>query len=541
MRLICSSLTSTTPRFLSKLLLDKKQSFLLLIFVSLIIRVYRFGDTPIFPDEITWMVRGKETFLAIRTFNIGHISDFFNSANAWWKIADDTESIALPLVGIIGPFVAYLGKGQSIVSRNILADFVAARLPLVIINSCFIGLLYVFTEKITDRTTAFFVALLYAFDPVSIAYGRLILNDSLLTVFMFAGICAFFFIKSFKISVVVSSAALALAFLTKPVGILILLSWGTFYLLSKDKSFVLKKFIYSLLLATLIILILWPESWYKPLISIGEYLLRQAGLVNRGTRLYFMGEISNNPPFYYYLYQIFSRLPIYIVFGLFAYVIFAVRYFFRRGIQYRILQNHKHEFSFFIMVFALLVVVGGASKKSGVRYLLPLWPFFYIASGWMLIRIASYIKIHTLRYLIFLGLFGVATFNLVHYSPNYDYYYNILVGGPEGAQRHILVGLCYGAKESADYINSCFPQVNEFAYVGCSETVVPYYFHGIVTQDWQSQNVVVVEHSQEVLWSQSEGVNHFRDVNPEKIISRNAAVLSKVYVIDESLKNNCRI
>ncbi len=120
--------------------------YLVIFLVSFIPRIYQIDKSPIYPDEITWMVRAKETFLAVRTFNFNHIITYFRSYNAWWNVNNDTEAISLPLVSITGPFIAYLGNGQGILSRNILPDYVAARVPLVIINSLFVVLIYLFLK-----------------------------------------------------------------------------------------------------------------------------------------------------------------------------------------------------------------------------------------------------------------------------------------------------------------------------------------------------------------------------------------------------------
>ena len=519
----------------------KRKLFLLfLIIIALVPRIYGLSEAPIFPDEITWMVRSKESFLALRTFNWDYIFNYFNSSNAWWNIQNDTQSIAAPLVAITGPLIAYLGKGQSILSRNILPDFVVARIPIAVANSVFVLILYLFAKKISGKKTAILVAILYSLDPISIAYSRLILNDSLLTIFIILGLFFFFYIKNERISILLSSLSLALAFLTKPSGILIIVAWFIYFLLSKNKIEIFKKITLTTILAVIFIQLFWPESWYHPVISIFEYLYRQAGLVSQGTVMYFMGDISRNIPFYYYIYQIFSRMPFYITIGLIFYLTFIIKFIIKNGVSKKILYKYRIELSLFIFLLVFFVVVSFSAKKSGVRYVLPLWPLFYISSCWAIVEFFKLLKNRMIvKKTILMIIFVFGLYNVISYYPNYDYYYSKLIGGPKNAQKHVLVGLCYGAKESVEYIKMCFPEVSSFAYIGCSRTVVPYYYSGRVTNDWEREDIVVVEESYRILGPDTEEVNHFKNVMPKIIIEENGATLSRLYLNNQNLRDMC--
>lgn len=510
----------------------------LIFLIALGVRVWGLAKAPIFPDEITWMVRAKESFLAVRTFNWGYIYDFFNGANAWWRIANDTQSIATPLALIIGPFIAYLGKGQSILSFNLLPDFVAARLPLVLINSLTIIPLYLLTERLVGRKAAVLTSLLYSLDPVAIAYSRLILNDGLLTFFVLLGIYSFFYIKNSKISIFLSSLSLACGFLTKPNGILLIVAWVTYGLISKNKGEVFKKIALTLFFATIFIQILWPESWYHPVTSIFEYLYRQNVLVSRGIRVYFAGIVTNNPPPYYYLLQILARLPSYALLGLIAALAFIVRKLAREGVKRKFLSSYIIHLSIASFALAFLLSVSFSAKKLGVRYILPIWPILYICASWAIYKLSA--KYNLLRIVTALVL-TVGVYNLASYYPSYDYYYSELVGGPKNVQRYSLAAHCYGAKESVEYIAKCFPETGSFAYLGCARPVTPYYYPNPVTENWQGEDIVVIEESYRILRGETDAVNYYKDRVPQESVAVKGAVLSRLYLNDPTLTNVCKI
>jgi len=514
--------------------------YLFLIIFALIPRLVGFNKTPIFPDEITWMVCAKESFLAVRTFNLKHINEYFQSDSVWWNEKDNTQAISLPLVAMTGPLIAYLGKGQSILSRNLLPDYVVARLPLVFVNSVFIIIVYLLAERMVGKKIAIFASLLYALDPVSVAYSRLILSDSLLIIFTALGLYSFFYIKNEKLSILLSSVSLAFGFLSKPNGILIVVAWATFLILSKDKRVIFVKMVKTLVLALIMIEVVWPAAWYHPFTAIFEYLYRQTSLVDSGMLIYFMGKVTDNPPFYYYLYQTLVRLPSYITIGLFFYFILIVRMFLRTKNKRRIFNEYKYEWSMLVFFLAFLAVITIPTKKSGIRYALPLWPLLYIASSWAIVQFFKLVNLKkTFIVVVLLTVFSLAFYNFFVFYPHYDYYYSELAGGPKKVQNHVLVGLCYGAQESVEYIKRCFPQISTFAYIGCSKTTVPYYYSGVVTSNWKNDEIVVVEESYRILGDQTEEVKHFNSVVPEKVIDRNGAVLTRLYLNDQNVKSSC--
>lgn len=522
----------------------RKILLLLLIFlISLFPRIYNLAATPIFPDEVTWMTRGKEQFLALRTFNPTYIYNFFNGENAWWRITNDTQAISFPLTILVGPFISYLGFGQSVLTRNIMPDYVAARLPVAVVNSFAPVVIFLLVDKLLkNKKLALVTAFLYAFDPLILANSRLVLNDGLLTLFIVLGIYAYFYIDNVYTAYTISAVSLAFAFTTKPNGILLILPWAIHLVMNKSKK-ELKKILLIIFIAIVIVQIVWPESWHYPVYSIFEYTFRQTHIVSLGLRTYFLGVMTASPPFSYYLVHIFMRIPLYILFGEFLFIIYSMETISR--FKTRIFLN-KYSNYLAIAIFSIVffLILSWSSSKLGTRYILPIWPFIYISSVWAIFRfLQEELKRKFMRTILLTAVLVEALYNVVLYFPNYDYYYNELFRNSEISQYYTSAGLCYGARESVLYIRKCFPSAHSFAYLGCSKPIVPYIYPYDVNDNWQGSDIVVIEESRRILARGSNNVDdvkYFMDKTPVKIIKENGLTLSRIYLNNIKLENVCK-
>ena len=522
---------------MDKIIKFKTHYIVFLLFVIAIVpRIYRFSQQPIYTDEITWMVRAKETFLALRTFNRQHIKNYFQSSNAWWVNDNDTEAIALPLTAATGPFIAYLGIGQSVLTRNVARDFVVARFPLIVINSFTVVIVYLLTRKITDKKTALLTGVLYALDPVAISYSRLIINDGLLTLFILFGIYSFFYIENVKTSIILSSLSICFAFLTKPIGLLPLIIFFFYAIFSDKKMKNFIKFTLIGLVSFVLIHFFWPEAWFHPFTSVFEYLTRQFKLIENSTEMFFAGSVSHQVPFYYYFILICLRVPSYIFFGLLASLYF---FFTKPGRKKLILINLK-TLSQIIYVFVFFLFLSFASKKSGVRYLLPIWPYIYIGACCAIFRFVKKLP-EIFGGFVLLAIISLSLFNIYKYEPNYDYYYNEIFGGPAVAKNYVSTSLCYGAKESADTLKKCFPQVTQISYVGCARSTLPYYFSGIINSQIDPNQPVVIEAYYEqmkyVTTKTAKLVKNKDVIN----VTKNGVDLAKIYLNLKQFPKSCSL
>ncbi|KKQ49691.1 MAG: Glycosyl transferase family 39 [Candidatus Woesebacteria bacterium GW2011_GWC1_38_13] len=508
-----------------------------LFLIAFLPRIYRIQETPIYTDEITWMVRAKETFLAIRTLNRTHIINYFKSDNAWWNNKTDTEAIALPLVYISGPFIAYLGNG-SVLSRNVMAEYTAGRIPLAFVNSLTVIIFFLMTKKSFGNRVSFILSYFYALDPINLANSRLIMNDGLLCFFMLLTVYAFFYIENKSISIVISSLALAFGFLTKPIGILPVFAWLTYLLITNHKKETFVKIIKICLFTLFSILILWPESWFNPVVSIFEYLFRQIRLTQTSTAIYFMGQATKDVPVYYYVVHMFLRMPIYILAALVFSIIMLIRLLGIKGIR-EISRSQSVEVSLFIFAIFLYLILALSSKKSGIRYLLPIWPFIYYFSAVFYKYFNITLKKNSFLKAILVFSIIICTFTVYKYNPSYDYYVNEFFRRSDMSQEYISVGLCYGAKESADFIKKCFPSEGSVTYIGCASTVVPYYYSGNLSREVNKNKIIIIEEYYTQMGYVSEDIYKIVNEVEPVFLENNGIILSRLYNIGMKEDNKC--
>jgi len=459
----------------------KEILFIVVLFtLFLVTRLYHLSQTAIYPDEITWMVRGKETALAIKTRNFKYFD------TAWWTSGADTEAIAIPLSVISGFPLIYLGKGQSVVTRNVFQDYIVARGAVIIFSAFFIVAYYLFIKKISDRKVASFSSLLLLFDPVFTANTKIVMNDIFITAFTFVSLSSYLLVKDRKLSIVISSLTAAAAFLTKPDGLIVFpVFFLQIFLNYKKWGGELTKFLWTGFLSFIFISIFWPASWHNFLLAIPEYIFRETTLVGNGINNYFFGQLTNNPPAYYYLFELLVRTPPIVIFGLsiFIYLCFTKKE----------TNGFKDRISIFVFILLFLASISFSAKKLGVRYELPIWPWIYALSSYAIIWIIGKIKTFWLRTVVVMGIFAWFVFIFISLFPYHDLYYNFSIGGSANARNYDLVGLCEGSKGGVDYVLRCFPEIHLIAALGCGSSTIPYYYPYAFNEDWKNQKLFIVE------------------------------------------------
>lgn len=472
----------------------KRITLIFLFLLTFTARLYMLDNAPLYPDEITWIVRAKETALAIRTGNFSYFD------NAWWNIKNDTEAIALPLTISTGFPIIYLAYDASVLSANLFKDYVVGRVVVITLTSIFIVLFYLGVEKLFNKRVAFWSSFLLTLDPIFIANSRMVMNDIYLTIFVALSFLFFLVIKNIKSSSFLAGFFAAMAFLTKPLGLVLL----PIFLLIKDK----KRFIFTGIYLLLFILLFWPNSWNSPVISIFEYLVRQKSLADAGINNYFFGQITENPSLFYYPFQMLIRLPLTTIIGLISSV-------------YILLIGKGNKKIRFILFFIILycVVVSFSPKKLGIRYLLPIYPFVYILVGNFFSKIN--IKINFI-------LIVFTIFNYFNFSPNFEHYYNGLIK-QENIKKFDLVGLCQGSKDAVDYILKCYPNVQSIGAVGCGNSTIPYYYPYHFDSNWENKDIFFVE-SYYIQLEKDMKLNEFVNNNsPTKEIKVNNLNLANIY------------
>ncbi|BCX14789.1 MAG: hypothetical protein KatS3mg088_472 [Patescibacteria group bacterium] len=357
------------------ILLKKRKIILiaLIYILSLSLRLIDLENTSIYSDEITWTVRGKEIIYALIHAN----KNFFE--NAWWKKTNDTEAIALPLTLLSGISQFFLA-GNGKYSLKIFNDIFASRLPIAIISSLTPVFIFYFGSKLIGEKLALISAIFYLINPIAIAFDRMSINDSFLTLFSFTALTSYlYYSKENKISFI-PGIFLSLAFLTKPNGILPIIGWLVYDLYQKRNNFPSKQLAINTISFLVFTNIMWPYSWEKPIYSIFEYLIRQFHLVQDGMTVFYRGKITTNPPFDFYLFQYLIRMPEILILGFFVNLI-SILYL----IKNKNIKTKKQNITIITYVLIFLIIISISNKKLGIRYALPLLPWFVIASasGWL--------------------------------------------------------------------------------------------------------------------------------------------------------------
>lgn len=491
-----------------------KRQILVLLFIflfSFFIRFIRLSDNAIYPDEITWMVRAKETALAVRTGNL----DYFESA--WWNIKNDTEAISLPLTFFAGFPLIYLANDASVLSFNLAPDYMVARTVVIIFSSIFIASFYLVVSKIFDKKSAFFSSIFLSLDPAFLYSSKVVMNDIFLTAFVFLSFSSYFLIKNRRQSFIFSSLFFALAFISKPSALFLLPVYGVNILLTKKKiKPEFSKFLAFLGLSLVFIIVFWPAGWKNPIFAIPEYIFRQTNLTQAGINNYFFGKITENPPFYYYLVQLLIRVPL---IAIAAFVAFY--YKFRKKLTI-------FDKNVLVFVFTFIFLMSLSSKKLGIRYILPALPFIYLYFVKTLFVISQKMKIGI--FFILIPLF-IYSYNFVSFFSNHDLYYNPLIGGLKNARKIDLVGLCRGSKEGVDFILSNYSGTGQIGVVGCGNSTVPYYYPYSYSPNWKDKKIFVVESYYLQLQKDPELLEFIKNKNPAKTIYVNGLELSRIYKI----------
>lgn len=461
-------------------------TFFLIYFFALAIRIWGINEVGVYPDEVTWMVKGKESIYALFKGNLNYFR------NAWWNNSKDTYAISWPLVILNGSsHILFAGEGKY--SLHFFSDITASRIPVILVVSLLSPLIFYFGIQFIGFWPAVLAGLMYAINPISIGLDRWLLNDSLLALFCFLGIAGFLK-KSYW-----SGLWLALAFLTKPNGLLIGTAWLTFYLFNfKDKE-IRKLFWFNCLSALFFIFLLWPQSWIRPIISIPEYLAKQIVLANVGDPIhnYYLGEATISPNWTYYIFQILFRTPVTILVGLLGSMVF----FFRK--------KPTHSFiAILIFLIINLFLMSTTSIKGGVRYILFVYPWLYLVSSSFYFRIFK-----KFSFLLLLPLVLV----LFRYPPNFYLYYNQFIGGPVNAVKYDLVGLCIGNKSALNYLDANKIE-GTVAVVGCADAA-PYHTNRTLTKNYKLANYIILE---------SAYIQQFPN-NPEVLDIKLMPVFKKIY------------
>jgi len=441
----------------------KKLVIALLIFlIALLPRLYQIGQTPIFGDEVTWTVWGKEIIYSVINGNLGNY-------HAWYNDTTEGHDIGFPLTPLIG-ISHIIFTGESRLGLGWLPPIVASRVVNVVIASLTPVAMFLIGSQFVGAFAAFTAAILFSLTPVIIGVDRWVFHDSMLTLTSFLALGIFILKARDKKISFIPGIFLGLAFLTKPTGAFPFISWMILAIPQKNRRFVIRLMAVNAISALATVLIVWPESWRRPVISIFEYMFKIVKLPGDETPSFYFGKSTLDPGPTFYFFQLFGRLPeIIILFIFFPLISFRKR-----------LKKISNQ-SLSIIAYCLLyfIFMSFLPLKTSFRYILPILPWIYL-----------YIGKHTPRALFVIAV-GLLMISNSYYHPDYYVYYNQLIGGPGNAAKYDQVPLCYASKSGLKFLNE--NHIPGSIYIAGCAAGEPYYQSGrTFTQDYNEADIVIV-------------------------------------------------
>jgi hypothetical protein len=432
-----------------------KYKVIILFLIAFLPRIVNLGGHSLFADEITWMVRAKGVYAAVHS----HIFSFFD--NGWWLDTKASEPIGIPMAFLGGVAMTYLSPGYSNYSLNIARDFVAARVPAVLMGSLFVPIFYLLLRKLINDKFAFTASLLIALDPVSIGLSRWLHQDLALMVFSTLSLLIFLYSKN-KFATLASAFLAAMAILTKPQGFLIpitlIIFVGIQFLTTRKTD--IKRLIFWLILAGIFTVLFFPYLWTNPIGRMLKYLAIQNTNALNGHGTFFNGYVTRNPPWYYYFAIFPFRVPESILLGFLTGLILAFLNL-KKGFC-------KSGFVQVALIYSILFVItiSITAKKLGIRYLFGVWPYIYILATYGLFRIAEKLKGLNKKIFWFCVLI-FSVWGIVKFYPSYYLFYNHFIN-PQEEQNLESIAFCDGVKPAIEYLEPNLYQGIKIMLPGCN-------------------------------------------------------------------------
>ena len=465
----------------SKYISQKHIIPLSLFLLALAIRIFGISNHGLFHDELSWMVRGKELFFAVKQFNL----KFFESG--WWLNRFAAEPLGLPVAFLAGIMLVVFAPGQSRLSLGIIPDIIAARIPVVIIGSLFIPVFYLLIRKYVDKKIALIATLLMVFDPVSIGLSRWLHQDLMLAVTSFISLLLFIRSPS-GMALLISAVFASLALLTKPQGFLVPISLFIYCLTVsrvERKTFFIKfgKWLFAV---GCLVIIAFPFLWRNPLMQMLLYLKTQLSVVSQGHLVYFLSQITRKPSWYYYFIISPFHLTEAVLLGVIAGLIGVFITFKKRFLKLSPLAKIS-------LIYSLLffITVSLASKKLGIRYLFPIWPYIFLFAGWGLFMISNLVPAR-IRKMFWLLVFAFTIIEVLKFYPSYYLFHNHLISA-EQYQEMELVGVCDGIKPAMEYLGPLIGEGSKIMFLTCGATANYYTGYSIkIVEDIKEEPEFIV-------------------------------------------------
>jgi len=435
------------------------------------------------------------------------------------------------------PFSAFLNSDI----RHVL---VAARLPYAVLTALFVPLVYLLLQRWFDpqrtnpsaRWLAAGAALVIAFDPFFLAHSRVVHGDAPVSVFMVLSILALLlYLRDGSRKLMLFSAVMGgLAALTKAPGQLIAVltvaaiggdwAWHMWHTRRFDAEYTRRRTLDVILwgaIALVVFVVLFPAMWVDPVGTIQRMLHETFGKVDEGHLVFFMGQPTKNPGFWFYPVVVPFRLTPVTAIG----ALLSLMTGFSLWRKNRPLASATLILWLYVLAFFWF---GDLSPKKQDRYLLPVFPLLDILAvlGWGGLILQFKTQNAKLKIVPWGMAILVATQAAIA-LPWYPYflaYFNPLMGGLPRAVEITLVGWGEGMEQAAAYLNQKPNAENLFVASTPSQTFLPYFKgrgENFYTNDvaLRADYVIIYRAQQQRLAPSPEIVRAYMARQPEKIIT----------------------
>ncbi|MBI2617223.1 glycosyltransferase family 39 protein [Candidatus Gottesmanbacteria bacterium] len=336
-----------------------------------------------------------------------------------------------------GPFTQIIPSLSQVLfyeKLHILPFDIAYNLPMILIGSLGVGLLYLMLYEWIGVVAAFFGSLFLALLPMHFGYLHTNMKDVPNAFFFTLGV--FLFWKLVHINTLrnlfIASISFAVAFNTKINSIFIPVVCFFWLIISKKNevlSFRNKRILLYFILAPVFALILWWPFWRDPLGKLLELptfysrnTLNMPVLFNR--EIIYSGV---NIPWYYPFVYLVITTPIPILAAFFVGLVVSLKRFFGKN----------HIYSLILMWFFIPLVRYFLPKTSaidGVRHFMEVIYPLSALSGIGISEVLKYLRLNR-RVLIcvWLLVFVILGTNVFRFHPYETSFYNWIIGGTYGA------------------------------------------------------------------------------------------------------------
>ncbi len=438
-------------------------------------------------DEVKWLTRSEQFLQALlrQDFSATYLSAHPGIINYW-----------LILSGVLIRFLLQFGatfervhwsQGLQEFAAVMLfggtpnLDFLASgRLLFALVTSACVSVTYLLSRKLFSQRVAFLGAALLALNPFHTAFSRLLVTDALVASFTTLSLLSFIVYLTHRREwryVIFAGITAGLAFLTKVPSLVLVPSMGALAIFThifegqsrpgrKGTGQLALALVTWGLTAGLICFTLWPAMWVQPLGTIHQMW---HGLTSKeiGGRLqFFMGELTDDPGFWFYWVVALFRLTPLTLLGLLFGISSLMQGLKKPGTSERVVRVTM--LMTFVLFFSLSITL---EPSKFDRYLLPIFPVAEIIAAIGLCALMEELG-HRLRHgtnwlcrwvigvgqrrwltASCLAALAVQTLFTLPQHPYYLSFYNPLVGGPSQASRILLVGHGEGLDRAARYLN----------------------------------------------------------------------------------------